>query len=268
MLDVHWYPEARGWLCDSVGGYYKARITTDSWAAPSGCTGTSTLHQARMAAPRSLWDPTYSEDSWIQLDVGGPIRLIPRLKDVVASKYPGTAIAITEYYYGGAGYISGAVAQADLLGIFGREGVFAANFWPNARTSQYTVPSAAYACALPAFQVYLDYDGAGSGFGDLSALTTGGDAARASAFASVRSADDGKVIVVAINKSTVSLTASLRIRHTGTLTDARLFRLGPYGAWTDPGCTGPSAAGTAIVPFVNALVVSLPATSVTVVELR
>ena len=38
-------------------------------------------------------------------------------------------IAITEYNYGGNNHISGAIAQADVLGIFGREGVFAANFW-------------------------------------------------------------------------------------------------------------------------------------------
>src|SRR5204862_240942 len=36
----------------------------------------------------------------------------------------------SEYYYGGGADISGAIAQADVLGVFGREGVFAATLWP------------------------------------------------------------------------------------------------------------------------------------------
>ena len=53
-LDLHWYPEATG------GG---VRITG---------TGTApALVAAREQAPRSLWDPTYVEDSWITADTPG-----------------------------------------------------------------------------------------------------------------------------------------------------------------------------------------------------
>ena len=37
--------------------------------------------------------------------------------------------ALTEYHYGGRTEISGALSQADVLGIYGRYGVFAACIW-------------------------------------------------------------------------------------------------------------------------------------------
>ena len=48
VLDLHWYPEAQG------GG---VRITGDNTSAA--------VAAARVQAPRSLWDPTYTETSWI-----------------------------------------------------------------------------------------------------------------------------------------------------------------------------------------------------------
>ncbi len=45
------------------------------------------------------------------------------MRDWVAKDYPGTKLAITEYNWGGQEHINGAVAQADILGIFGREGL-------------------------------------------------------------------------------------------------------------------------------------------------
>jgi hypothetical protein len=85
---------------------------------------------ARKQAPRSLWDLAYTENSWIaQFSTNGPIRLLPRLEDKIAANYPGTKLSITEYNYGGANHISGGIAQADALGVFGREGLFAATLW-------------------------------------------------------------------------------------------------------------------------------------------
>ena len=69
VLDLHWYPEATG-----AG----IRITTQD-AGYSGST-LAQLQAARVAAPRSLWDPTYVENSWITADStnGQAIQLIPR----------------------------------------------------------------------------------------------------------------------------------------------------------------------------------------------
>src|SRR5262249_49627066 len=75
-LDLHWYPEATG------GGI---RIT--------GADTTAAVVQAREQAPRSLWDATYRETSWINNALGEPIRLIPRMMGKIAAGYPGTGLA-------------------------------------------------------------------------------------------------------------------------------------------------------------------------------
>src|SRR6185295_3319375 len=99
VLDLHWYPEARG------GG---VRVTeADSSAAVAA---------ARVQAPRSLWDPSYVETSWISQDAGvGAIRLLPRMREKIAAHAAGTLLAITEYNFGGGAHISGGLAQADAL---------------------------------------------------------------------------------------------------------------------------------------------------------
>ncbi|MCU0624850.1 MAG: Ig-like domain-containing protein, partial [Gemmatimonadaceae bacterium] len=116
-LDLHWYPAA---------GTSAGEISNDY------ATQDAAMINARLQAPRSLWDWTYNEGSWVNSVTGGPIALLPRLKSQISARYPGTKIAITEYYYGRGGDISGGIAQADVLGIFGREGVYAATFWPQA----------------------------------------------------------------------------------------------------------------------------------------
>jgi hypothetical protein len=84
-LDLHWYPEATG------GG---TRITSSS--------GATAVAAARVQAPRSLWDPTYVENSWITNDyLGGPIELLPTVQGRIDAHYPGTGIALTEWNYGG-----------------------------------------------------------------------------------------------------------------------------------------------------------------------
>jgi hypothetical protein len=57
------------------------------------------------------------DESWI----GEVVRLIPRMRAWVDAHYPGTKLAITEYNWGALNHINGALAQADVLGIFGRE---------------------------------------------------------------------------------------------------------------------------------------------------
>ncbi len=139
-LDLHWYPEAMG---DEriVGGDISP--------------GTS---RARVQAPRSLWDASYRERSWISDVLGEPIALLPRLKRSIDAHYPGTGIAVTEYNFGAAQHISGGLAQADALGLFGRFGV-AACWWDLGGGTEYV---------QAAFKLFLDYDGLGGRFGDLS----------------------------------------------------------------------------------------------------
>ena len=82
---------------------------------------------------RVFWDTNYVDPSWID----NIIELIPRMKQWVATYYPGTKIGITEYNWGAESNINGATAQADILGIFGREALRSATRWttPTANTA-------------------------------------------------------------------------------------------------------------------------------------
>src|ERR1051325_3787526 len=73
------------------------------------------MQQRRNRSTRSLWDPNYRDESWID-DV---VMLIPRMRTWAN----GLKIGITEYNWGAEHHINGATAQADILGIFGREGL-------------------------------------------------------------------------------------------------------------------------------------------------
>ena len=59
----------------------------------------------------------------MRVGLGDTVRLIPRVKEWVDQYYPGTKIGITEYNWGAEAHINGATSQADVLGIFGREGL-------------------------------------------------------------------------------------------------------------------------------------------------
>ena len=211
VLDLHWYPAAY-----TSGG----EITNDF------ATQDSLTIETRMQAPRSLWDPSYDEGSWVSGVTGGPIRLIPRLREQIAANYPGTKLAITEYYYGRAGDISGGIAQADLLGIFGREGVFAAALWPQANV--FAPPfggdgARAWAYAFAAFRMFLDYDGAGARFGDLGLDARTNDVPGSSVYAS-RDAT-GRVVLVVINKGRVPRAAEITVTGATGLARAQVYTL-------------------------------------------
>lgn len=140
----------------------------------------------RNRSTRSLWDPAYRDESWID----DTVRLIPRLREWVAAHYPGTAIGITEYDWGAEQHISGAIAQADVLGIFGREGLDLATRWE------------APALGSPvhnAMRLYRNYDGAMSTFGETSVAAAAPEPDRLAAFAAERRAD-GALTVIVINK--------------------------------------------------------------------
>jgi len=140
----------------------------------------------RNRSTRSLWDPNYVDTSWIN----STVQLIPRLKNWVATYYPGTMTAITEYNWGAEADINGATAQADILGIFGREGLDLATRWttPDPATPTYK-----------AIKMYRNYDGQKSGFGDVSVLDSVPNPDNLSSFAAIRSSD-GALTVMVINK--------------------------------------------------------------------
>lgn len=185
-LDLHWYPEARG---DGE------RVTSHDY--------TPGLVAARLQAPRSLWDPTYVEESWITERIEEPIVFLPWLMDVIERNYPGTKLVISEYDFGGGAHISGALAEADVLGIFGRSGVWAAALWE--------LDDADHGFVYAAMAMYRNYDGRGGRFGDLALRTSTSDSVETSIYAALDSAVPGRLTLVAINKTSRPLRTLVRL---------------------------------------------------------
>ncbi|MBN2714675.1 MAG: endoglucanase A [Deltaproteobacteria bacterium] len=231
VLDVHWYPEAKG------GG---TRILTED--------STAEIVEARVQSPRSLWDSTYTETSWIANYLGEPIQILPRLKQQIADHYPGTKLGITEYYYGGGNHISGGVAEADVLGIFGREEVYIATVWTFDATYVYG-----------AIDMFQNYDGAKAKFGDTHILATTSSIEDTSIYASLDSTDSSRMVLVAINKSNRPINASISITHDTQFTTGSIYQL-------TSGSASPAPAGTASITN-NMFTHTLPALSVSTIEL-
>ncbi len=165
----------------------------------------------RNRSTRALWDTNYTDETWIN----DRVSLIPRMR-AWATNYPGTAIGITEYNWGAEDHMNGATAQADILGIFGREGLDMATRW--------TAPATNTPVAL-AFRMYRNYDGTNSAFGETSVLATAPQPDSVAAFAATRDAD-GALTIMLVNKQpdtnapvTVALTNFV---HAGV---ARTFQL-------------------------------------------
>src|SRR5262249_29609072 len=165
VFSVHYYPQ---------GGEF-------------GNDTSSSMQLRRNRSTRSLWDPNYVDETWIN----DKVQLIPRLRNWVNTYYyAGTPIGVTEYNWGAEGYMSGATAQADIYGIFGREGLDMATRWttPDPSTPTYK-----------AMKMYRNYDGNRSTFGDTSVLASVANPDNVAAFAATR-ASDGALTVMVIGK--------------------------------------------------------------------
>jgi hypothetical protein len=241
VYDFHWYSEA------TDGSTRVVNLTSS--------TLTDAQVQAIVQSPRSLWDPTFSENSWITNDVlGEPIQLLNRLQTKIDAEFPGTKISITEYENGGDNHIAGTIAQADNLGIFGAHGVFAATLWP--------LGNCPY--ILAGFRMFRGFDGANANFGDTSLDATSSNIQKVVVYASLDSSAPGRVVFVAINRSTLpQLTAITGQLLSGT---ASIYQI-----------TASSAQGQSPVHPVLArqmpvngtsLTVTLPALSVSTIEIK
>lgn len=172
----------------------------------------TTVALARNRSTRALWDTNYVDESWIN----HVIALIPRMKSWVATNYPGTPTGITEYNWGADGYMNGATAQADVLGIFGREGLDLATRWTCPGTN-----SPAY----NAFKMFRNYDGHKSTFGDTSILAMVPNPDALATFAAIRSSD-GALTVMVINKDLNSATpVTLNVTNFAATGTAQVWQL-------------------------------------------
>jgi hypothetical protein len=216
VLDLHWYPEAQGQ--DHNGSLQ--RIVFGANQTDPGVAA------ARVQAPRSLWDSTYTENSWITNSGASvstfntPIKLLPRVQTDINDFDPGTKIAISEYNYGGTNDISGGIAEADALGIFGQQGVFDADMWPDASDANMQF-------ANGAFKMFLNYNGTGGKFGDtsVSAAVGSGEIANSSVYASLDSANPNRMVVLAINRTNATKTAAISLTYDRVFDHAEIYQL-------------------------------------------
>jgi uncharacterized protein YjdB len=173
VLDLHWYPEATG----------DNRIT-------SAGANTTKDKLARLQAPRTLWDPDYIENSWIAQYFDSYLPIITRVENSINAYYPGTKLAITEFNYGGFEDITGALALTDVLGIFGKYGVYASTHWDDPGTY-----------GSLAYKLYRNYDGNNATYGDMNVGATMSDKENSSVYASVVSGSTDEIHIIAINKN-------------------------------------------------------------------
>jgi hypothetical protein len=182
VFSLHFYPQ---------GGEY----------SETGAADTPAIALSRNRSTRDLWDPNYKDPTWID----SVVALIPRMRKWVDTYYyPGTPIALTEYNWGGEATMNGATAQADLLGIFGREGLDIATRWgaPAPATPVYK-----------AFKLYRNYDGKGSAFGATGIADAAPDPDRVASFAALRDRDGAMTVMVVNKQLDRAADATLALDH-------------------------------------------------------
>jgi len=247
VYDFHWYAEVY-----DAGGTRILNL--------GGTSLSDAQIQLIVESPRNLWDPTFNDDNnsnpWIFNELGrAPINILGRLQAKINAENPGMKIAITEYENGGWNHIAGTIAQADNLGIFGAQGVFAANFWP---------PNGTYSYALAGFRAFRGFDGAGANFGDTSLQATSSSVKDVVVYASLDSTARGRVVFVAINRSNAAKVVAINgASLSGT---AHIYQMTRASAQAQ-NPVAPVAAGQ--IPLGgSSLTVTLPALSVTTMDVH
>jgi len=228
-------------------------LDVHAYYQPASLSGTETpaLDALRLDSTREFWDPTYTVtgDYWIvdTANNGAPIApmLIPRLQKIVGDYYQGTKIAISEYNWTGFGTLNGGLTQAEILGIFGWQGLDMATLWGP--------PSPMDPVAL-AFQMYRNYDGIGGAFGETSVQATSADRGSLSIYGAVRA--DLNLTAMVINKTGNDLSSTLSLAN---------FSPGPAAhAWRYSGANlGAIVAQPDVATAANALSTVFPANSIT-----
>ncbi len=224
VFDLHYYPQE--------GGVYSDASDLKTAAL-------------RLRATRSLWDPTYVDESWINESV----HLLPRMKEWVDKNYPGLGISVGEWNFGGEKHISGALATAEALGRFAQFGVASAFYW--------THPPAGSASAQ-GFLAYRNFDGKGGRFLDWYLPTTSPPAV--SLFAS-RDEDGKHLVAVVVNMAAdETRLAQVDVGSCGAVASQRtyVYTGDPSGFVAQPPAQG---SGSTIDQ-------SLPPWSITVIDVQ
>ena len=205
----------------------------------------------RLESTRSLWDSSYVEKDWIG-QYNGAIRLIPRMREWVKQQYPGTKTAITEYNFGGLDTLNGGLTQADVLGIFGREGLDLATMWG--------IPKPADPAAF-AFRLYRNYDGNGGQYGNTWVHSASSDQGKLSVYGAIRAAD-GALTLMIINKTNMNIVSPVHLSHFAAASSAQVYRYSAANLKAivpQPKLTVSASGFTAPFPANSATLIMIPA---------
>lgn len=224
VLDIHFYPQ----------DVYNEDVDQK----------TSSL---RLRSTRSLWDDTYIDETWIK----EPIYLIPRMQQLIEDHYPGTKLGISEWNWGAESSMNGALAIADVLGVFGKVELYYAAYW--------TYPAIG-SPGYNAFKMYTNYDGTGSRFGDISVWAESSDSENITSYAAIDSTS-GNLHVMIINKSaTKNMETQIMLGEYAPSSDIKMYRYDN---------DNPKKIISTILEDVNKpLKISIPAYSITLLVFR
>ena len=154
--------------------------------------------EARLQAARSLYDPDYVENSWLQPWCGKYFPFLPNIQESIDKYYPNTKIAVSEYNLAniadekntGKSVVAG-IAETEALGAFAKTGVYFATYWGTMSECPYVASG---------INLYTNYDGEGASFGDTLVEANTTDLSKAAAFASINGNDDSTVTMTLSNK--------------------------------------------------------------------
>ena len=190
-LDLHYYPQGDG-VVDFAGNL--------------AFSESATVSARRLRSLKELYDPTWVSESWIS-DLGDndgnhydKPQFLPRVKAWIAAECPDMKLAISEYNWGPDQGISGALAQAEALAIFAREGVDLATRW---------VAPPPGSLVERAFRLFLNYDGLGSRVEGSSARAISADTDALGSYAV--DLEGQRSMLLLFNKATTSTTAAISL---------------------------------------------------------
>jgi hypothetical protein len=225
VLDLHGYPYA-----DKVG-------------SPAADSAVAAL---RIRSTRSLWDPTYVDESWVK----EPVKLLPRMREWIDQNYPGRGMSIGEWNYGGEEHMSGGLAAAEVLGRYAQYGVTSAFYWAYPPENS---------PAMWAFRAYRNFDGKGGRF--LDWFVPSRSAADVSLFAS-RDDSGTHMVVVALNVSRKdAVAAQFDLSSCGKVNAQQAYSyVGGRDGFVASPPSGPSTSPTQALPPYSITVVDFQLT--------
>lgn len=188
IISFHNYPQHK---IDNNGNFSGSGITV------KGSSSTADhIRKARMDFPRSLWDENYIEPSWLTNSKlkGAANKILVRMQQSIDTYFPSVKIMIGEYDYGHDTDISHGLAIADFLGVVTQKNVEIVTRWDLASNSSNLDPYTS-----SAYQLFRNYDGQKSTFGNVSIQSTFDNIDNSSVWASTDT-DDEDLHLILINK--------------------------------------------------------------------